>query len=162
MKGVIIALALFAVSVYAQIDCPDCGPPVLPPYCQLPDCSIPANHQSNALFAHEDPNFYWQCAPQGVPATWAPIARPCACGTHFNPFVIPPRCTFWFESSWQAICNWTRPPPMRPCEPWCPDCNGPPAQVPVPTPGPITTPAPITPAPPTPPPCNCPCVPCIW
>jgi len=107
-------LALFAVSAYAQItNCPDCGPPVLPPYCQLPDCSIPANHQNIALFSHTDPNYYWQCVPQGVPAVWAPIARRCGCGTHFNPFVNPPRCTFWFERSWQPICNWSRPPPMR-------------------------------------------------
>jgi len=113
-SGVIIALALFAVSAYAQSpDCPNCGPPVLPPACTVPDCSIPENHQNIALFSHSDPNYYWQCAPGNVVGTWAEIARPCACGTVFNPFENPPRCTFWFERSWQPICNWVRPPVLR-------------------------------------------------
>ncbi|CAG9810941.1 unnamed protein product [Chironomus riparius] len=159
MKGAFIALALLAVSTHAQTDCPDCGPPVIPPNCAQPDCSIPANQQNRALFPHPDPNLYWQCTPGTVIGTWAAMARPCACGTHFNPNVSPPRCTFWFERSWQPICGWARPPYMRPCEPWCPECGGDGGpDVTAPTQFPITT----TVAPPTPPACNCPCVPCIW
>ncbi|CAG9810942.1 unnamed protein product [Chironomus riparius] len=162
MKGVFIALALFAVSTHAQtVDCPDCGPPIVPPNCEQPECWHPQNQQNHALFPHTDPNFYWQCAPQGVPAVWAPMARPCACGTHFNPNVFPPRCTFWFERSWQPICGWTRPPPMRPCEPWCPDCGDQVTGAPPPPITPTTT-VTVTPPTPTPPTCNCPCVPCIW
>ena len=101
------------MSANAQIECPDCGPPVNPPPCLAPDCSIPANQQNIALFPHPDPNYFWQCAPGNTVGTWTAIARPCACGTVFNPFVYPPRCTFWFERSWTPICGWARPPVLR-------------------------------------------------
>ncbi|KAL7012736.1 hypothetical protein ACKWTF_015010 [Chironomus riparius] len=163
MKGAIIILSLFAVSAHAQTDnCPDCGPPVIPPNCAQPDCSIPANQQNRALFPHPDPNYFWQCAPGTVVGTWAAMARPCACGTVFNPNVSPPRCTFWFERSWQPICGWARPPVLRACDPWCPDCGVDTGPGPV-TPSPVT-PSPVTPSPvtPSPPGCNCPCAPCVW
>jgi hypothetical protein len=49
----------------------------------------------------------------GPAVTWVATERPCACGTVFNPNVLPPRCTFWDDRTWQVQCNWTRPPILR-------------------------------------------------
>jgi len=105
-------LVLFSASVYGQA-CPDCPDPVFPPDCGEPDCSLPQNHQNHALFPHPDPNYFWQCMPWNASVGWVAMPRPCACGTVFNPNVVPPRCTFWFERTWQVQCNWIRPPILR-------------------------------------------------
>jgi hypothetical protein len=122
--GLVVLSCLVAV-VFAQVPCPDCGPPTFPNTpCGVPDCSLKGNRHSDlALFAHPDPNFYWQCAPLNA-THWAALARPCACGTVFNPNTNPPRCTFWYEDNWPQMCQWTRPPTVKACDPWCPDVRG--------------------------------------
>ena len=109
--GIILAFACFVAVAYGQCPPNNCPAPVFPQIpCGVPDCSILQNrHRDDALFSHSDPNFYWQCAPLNA-THWAAKARPCACGTVFNPNENPPRCTFWFDRSWSPICNWQNPP----------------------------------------------------
>lgn len=102
--------------------CPpgNCPPPVDPPNCGPPDCGIPTNrYHPNALFPAEDPNYFWQCAPTQV-GVWEPLLRLCACGSVFNAFENPRRCTFWFDKTWAVPpgCPWVVPPILRPCDPW--------------------------------------------
>ncbi|KAG5671050.1 hypothetical protein PVAND_001268 [Polypedilum vanderplanki] len=171
MKILFVLSCIIAVT----LACTNCGPPQDPDTpCSPPDCRLPQNHQNDALFPHPDPNFYWQCYPHSIQLGWQPIARPCACGTVFNPHIYPRRCSFWWESTWYPICDWQSPPELAPCAPWCPDCDngGPPGDQPIT----ITTTTTIFPElttttandgvpQPTPPPCDCPpidCPPCIW
>lgn len=103
--------------VAALTQCPPsgCPPPVDPPNCGIPDCTIIQNRQlPNALWPIQgDPTGFWQCAPVDV-GVWAPIRRDCACGTVFNNFEDPRRCTFWFDRSWAVPpgCNWQVPPQL--------------------------------------------------
>jgi hypothetical protein len=127
------------IAAHAQ-SCPNCPIPPDPDNCGPPDCNDPEKIRlPHALYPHPDPNYYWQCAPNQEGRGWIAIARPCACGTVFNPFVYPRRCTFYFDDNWQPICNWQNPPTLRRCDPWCPDCNGQNTPPTVGTPSPITT-----------------------
>ncbi|KAG5671045.1 hypothetical protein PVAND_001263 [Polypedilum vanderplanki] len=155
-SAVILIVSCLAAITFANCPNNNCPPPTFPQTpCGVPDCSILSNrYRDDALFPHPDPNYYWQCAPLNA-THWAALARPCACGTVFNPNTNPPRCTFWFSDNWSPICTWQNPPNVVECDPWCPDCNG--DNVPGPQP-PVTTPPPSDDGNN----CECPCVPCVW
>lgn len=94
----IILAALVACTQCEPSDYPD---PVYPHDCGIPDCSISSNrYHENALFAHPDPNRYYQCAPYGI-YEWRAMERWCICSTVFNPGQS--RCTFWWERGWQPV-----------------------------------------------------------
>jgi hypothetical protein len=104
--SLLLLLTIAAASVCAGPS--KMSPPVIPPNCGLPDCSIPSNrYHGDALFPHEDPNRYYQCAPYDL-WNWKPMERYCICGTVFNPKLA--RCTFFWSEDWEPICDWANPP----------------------------------------------------